>query len=215
LRSHWTKIRISLARAALAITFVREWFWNSNRLDLLDTAEKHARTAVALAPQDPWAQTVWGVVALYNRRHDEAAASFDRAMEGAPYDSYVVSRAALEKFYSGDFDAAIELFQRAIKLDPLHADCQRGMLGHAYFHTGQHDLAITNLKVIEEPLAWELVWLACSQAIIGDAEHYATAEKYRASVQTSSVRYEARARPFKSDADMKRLEAAMQNAGVI
>ncbi|GGA34345.1 hypothetical protein GCM10011498_39360 [Amylibacter cionae] len=203
------------ARAALAITFVREWFWNSDRLDLLDIAEKHARTAVVLAPQDPWSQTVWGVVALYNRQHDIAAASFDRAMEAAPYDSYVVSRAALGKFYSGDFEAAIELFQRAIKLDPLHADRQRGMLGHAYFHTGQHDLAIANLKVIEKPLAWELVWLACCQAIIGDAEHYTTVERYRASVQISSVRYEARARPFKDDADMRKLEAAMQNAGII
>jgi DNA-binding CsgD family transcriptional regulator/tetratricopeptide (TPR) repeat protein len=203
------------ARAALAITFVREWFWNSDRLDLLNTAEKHARTAVALAPHDPWAQTVWGVVALYNRRHDEAAASFDRAMEGAPYDSYVVSRAALGKFYAGDFDAAIELFQRAIKLDPLHADRQRGMLGHAYFHTGQYDLAITSLKVIEEPLAWELVWLACCQAIIGDVEHYATAERYRASVQTSCTQYRARTRPFQNDADMRRLEAAMESAGII
>ncbi len=203
------------ARAALAITFVREWFWNSDRLDLLDTAETHARTAVALAPQDPWAQTVCGVVALYNRRHAEATANFDRAMEGAPYDSYVVSRAALGKFYSGDFDAAIELFQRAIKLDPLHADRQRGMLGHAYFHTGQHDLAIANLKAIEQPLVWELVWLACSQAIIGDPEHSATAEKYRASVQTSCSQYSANARPFQNDTDMKRLEAAMQNTGII
>lgn len=203
------------ARAALAITFVREWFWDSDRLGLLDTAERHAQTAVALAPQDPWGQTVWGVVALYNRRHAEAASRFDKAMEGAPYDSYVVSRAALGKFYSGDFDAAIELFQRAIRLDPLHADRQRGMLGHAYFHTGQHDLAITNLKAIEEPLAWELVWLACCQAILGDAEHYATVERYRASVQTSSVRYEARARPFEKDADMRRLEVAMQNAAVM
>lgn len=202
------------AQAAQAITFVREWFWDSENQSLLNTAEKHSRTAVTLAPQDSWSQTVWGVVALYNRRHAEAEASFETALDGAPYDYYVVSRAALGKFYSGEFDAAIQLFQRAIKLDPLHADRQRGMLGHTYFHAGQYDLAISNLKGIEKPLSWELAWLTCCQAIKGDAEQCATAERYRASIQSSSMRYKARNRPFQHDADTQRLETAMQKAGI-
>lgn len=204
------------AEAALAITFVREWFWESSRWDLLDTAEKHARTAIGLAPHDAWAQTVWGVVALYKRRHTDAKASFYRAMELAPHDAYVVSRAAVGKLYAGDFEAAIDLFQRSIKLDPLHADRQRGMLGHALFHAGRTDDAIAALEAIEEPLAWELAWLACCYAVKGDTKSAkTTADRYRTSIRTSTVQYNANTRPFKHDADLQRLEAAMQRAGIV
>jgi tetratricopeptide (TPR) repeat protein len=204
------------AEAALAITFVREWFWDSRQSALLDTAEQHARRAIGLAPHDAWAQTAWGVVALYKRRHGDAGASFDRAMVLAPHDAYVVSRAALGKFYAGDFEAAIDLFGRAIELDPLHADRQRGMLGHALFHAGHHDRAIEVLEAIEDPLVWEYAWLACCQAIKGDmAAAAATADRYRASIGAPSVPYRADLRPFRNAADAKRLEDAMQLAGIL
>jgi tetratricopeptide (TPR) repeat protein len=194
---------------------VREWFVFSDRPDLLDTAETHARRAMGLAPHDAWVQTVWGVVALYKHRHAEAAASFDRAMELAPHDAYVVSRAALGKLYAGAFEPAIELFQRSIRLDPLHADRQRGMLGHALFHAGRFDQAICELETIEEPLPWELVWLACCQASTGDtASAEATAKRLRDGFATALRRYLVTARPFRNSADMQRLETAMQRAGI-
>ncbi len=202
------------ARAALAITFVREWFWKSACTDLVDTAGDHARMAMARARHDPWAQTVQGVVAFYNRRHAEAAACFDRAMVVAPYHGYVVSCAALGKFYSGAFNAAIDLFQRAIELDPLYADRQRGMLGHAYFHTGQYDLAIAQLGAIEKPLSWELAWLACCQAQTGATDLATIVQMYRAAVQDASSEYRTDMRPFRNEADQERLDTAMRVAGV-
>lgn len=72
------------AAAALAIIYVREWFWKSMRPDLLEIAEQKARIAMGIAPHDAWAQAFWGVVALYKHRHHAAELCFKRAEELAP-----------------------------------------------------------------------------------------------------------------------------------
>jgi tetratricopeptide (TPR) repeat protein len=203
------------AEAALSITYVREWFWQSDSRDLLDVAEDHANRALTIDPKDAWSRTVSGVVALYKRRHDEANASFDAALERAPYDAYVVSRAGLGRFYSGNFEGAADLLQRAITLDPLHADRQRGLLGHAYLHLGRYDEALTALKAVREPLLWELAWMAACQALSGDEGYRDTSERYQRLLHPRGQSYRAQTRPFKNEADMQRLDAAMKKAGLV
>lgn len=202
------------AEAALAITYVREWFWNSDTTELLDIAETHARKALSLDAEDAWSLTASGVVALYKRCHSEANTSFDLALERAPYDAYVVSRAGLGRFYNGDFEDAVSLFQRAVTLDPLHADRQLGMLGHAYLHLGRYDEALTALKAVQEPLQWELAWTAACQALAGDNGHEQTTRSYRKQFGQSAQSYRVQTRPFKNEADMRRLDAAMRKAGL-
>ena len=205
----------SRAAAALAITYVREWFWESMRPELLNIAEQHARTAIGMAPHDAWAQTVWGVVALYKHRHADAELSFRRAVELTPYDTYVVSRCGLGKLYSGDFEEAENLFLRSIKLDPLHADRQRGLLGQTLFHVGRYDEAIELLEVIDQPLSWEIAWLAACYVKKGDIVcTQETAERYHESCKTSGQGYQVRTRPFRRKADMLRLYDALQSAGL-
>jgi tetratricopeptide (TPR) repeat protein len=203
------------AAAALAITYVREWFWESVRSDLLDIAEQHARIAIGMAPHDAWAQTVWGVVALYKHRHAAAELSFKRAMELAPYDTYVVSRCGLGKLYNGDFDEAEMLFLRSIELDPLHADRQVGLLGHTLFHVGRYDEAIELLDGINQPLAWEFAWLAACYAKKGDVVcAQEAARRFHESFKTTGHDYQVKTRPFRHKADMQRLYDALQSAGL-
>ena len=203
------------AAAALAITYVREWFFRSDRMDLLEIAEGHARTAMGRAPHDAWAHTVWGVVALYKHRHRDAALCFDRAMELAPNDAYVVSRCGLGRLYAGDFASAIDLLRQSIELDPLHADRQHGMLGHALFHVGRHDEAIIALKRIARPLAWELAWLAANLAMKGDRDEARdVAARFHDSIAASGQPYRAETRPFRDPDDMKRLLDGMNAAGI-
>ena len=203
------------AAAALAITFVRQWFWESLRADLLETAQDHARTAIGLAPHDAWSQTVWGVVALYKGRHGDAALSFQRAMELAPFDAYVVSRSGLGKLYGGEFEAAIDLFQQSIELDPLHADRQRGMLGHALFHEGRLEEAIESLDRIEQPLSWELAWRAACSALSGDSLGVKDAvAQFQASLKGSDQRYLVETRPFRHEDDRQRLWDGLRAAGL-
>ncbi|PRY79133.1 LuxR C-terminal-related transcriptional regulator [Marivita geojedonensis] len=203
------------AEAALAITYVREWFWKSDNRELLDVAEDYARRALTMDSEDAWSLTVSGVVALYKRRHGEAAAHFEAALERAPYDAYVVSRAGLGRFYSGNFEDAAQLFQRAIILDPLHADRQRGMLGHAYLHLGRYDEALAALRAVRDPLLWELAWMAACQALSGDESYRDTSDRYRNMLGPKVQSYRAPTRPFKNEADMLRLDAAMKLAGLI
>jgi len=203
------------AAAALAITYVREWFWESVRSDLLDIAEQHARIAIGMAPHDAWAQTVWGVVALYKHRHAVAELSFKRAIELAPYDTYVVSRCGLGKLYNGDFDEAEVLFLRSIKLDPLHADRQIGFLGHTLFHVGRYDEAIELLSGINQPLSWEFAWLAACHVKKGDVlSAREAAERFHKSFKTAGHDYQVKTRPFRCKADMQRLYDALQSAGL-
>lgn len=200
------------ASAALAVTYIREWFWDSARTDLLDLAEQCARTALGLSPHDAWTQSVWGVVALYRRRHHDAELSFKRALELAPFDAYVVSRAALGKLYAGDFAEAESLFRQSIELDPLNGERQHGMLGHTLFHLGRYEDAIEALQNIDEPLVWELAWLAAAFAMNGDVEMAAdAAEKCRSG---SEGRYWVEMRPFKRDADLRRLQKGLSAAGL-
>jgi DNA-binding CsgD family transcriptional regulator/tetratricopeptide (TPR) repeat protein len=202
------------AAAALAITYVREWFWESMRGELLDVAEQQARIAIGMAPHDAWAQTVWGVVALYRHRHADAELSFKRAVELAPYDIYVVSRCGLGKLYNGDFDEAENLFLRSIELDPLHADRQRGLLGLTLFYVGRYDEAIELLEAIDQPLSWEIAWLAACYAEKGQlADARKNAERFRQSFESSGHGYPVRTRPFRRKQDMQRLYDALQSAG--
>ncbi|MFT5507652.1 MAG: DNA-binding CsgD family transcriptional regulator/TolB-like protein/Tfp pilus assembly protein PilF [Hyphomicrobiaceae bacterium] len=203
------------AAAALAVTYVREWFWMSMHSDILDTAERHARTAMGLAPHDAWAQTVWGVVALYKRRHADAALSFSRAIELAPFDTYVVSRCALGKLYDGDFGEAEALFQRSIELDPLNTDRNHGLLGHTLFHESRYDEAIGFLNRIAQPLSWEIAWLAACYAKRGDQKQaQEAANRFRESFSASEHRYHVQTRPFRRDADMRKLRDGLRSAGL-
>jgi DNA-binding CsgD family transcriptional regulator/Tfp pilus assembly protein PilF len=202
------------AAAALAITYVREWFWESMRGELLDIAEQHARVAIGMAPHDAWAQTVWGVVALYKHRHADAELSFKRAVELAPYDIYVVSRCGLGKLYNGDFDEAENLFMRSIELDPLHADRQRGLLGLTLFYLGRYDEAIELLEAIDQALSWEIAWLAACHAEKGQfVDARKSVERFRQSFESSGHGYPIKTRPFRRKKDMQRLYDALQSAG--
>ena len=197
----------SRAAAARAITYVREWFWQSRRSDLLDTAERHARTAIGLAPHDAWAQTVWGVVALYRGRHAEAEQSVARALELAPHD-------ALVKLYGGDQESAIDLLRRSIALDPLHADRQSGMLGHALFLAGRYDEAIACLETIDTPLVWELAWLAASLISSGNESRAAVAaEALRVSLRGDGG-YELDSRPYRCAAHRDKLRESLLTLGI-
>ncbi|MFT5113088.1 MAG: DNA-binding CsgD family transcriptional regulator/TolB-like protein/Tfp pilus assembly protein PilF [Parasphingorhabdus sp.] len=203
------------AAAALAITHVREWFLDSGDSKLLDIADQHSRIAIGIAPHDAWAQTVWGVVALYKKRHLDAELSFKRAMELTPYDTYVVSRCGLGKFYNGDFEEAETLFRHSIDLDPLHPDRNRGFLGHTLFHLDRHEEAIALLSGINQPLSWEFAWLAACYAATGESKMAnATADRFRASFNTSDQRYLIHTRPFRHEVDLQRLFDGMQSAGI-
>ena len=204
----------SRAAAALAITYVREWFWHSTRSDLLDTAERHARTAVGLAPHDAWAQTVWGVVALYRGRHAEAEQSVTRALELAPHDAYVVSRAGLVELYSGNQESAIDLLRRSIALDPLHADRQSGMLGHALFLAGRYDDAIACLESIDTPLVWELAWLAASHGKSGnESRATSVAAALRISLNGDGG-YDVGSRPYRYARHRDKLRESLLSLGI-
>ncbi|NNE62841.1 MAG: tetratricopeptide repeat protein [Gammaproteobacteria bacterium] len=203
----------SRAAAALAITYIRQWFWETTRSELLDIAEQHARIAIGMAPHDAWAQTAWGVVALYKHRHADAELSFKRAVELAPYDIYVVSRCALGKLYDGDFDEAEMLFKRSIELDPLHADRQRGLLGLTYFYVGRYDEAIELLEAIEQVVSWEIAWLAACYASKGDvAGGRKSTQRFRQRFKSSGHGYSVKTRPFRRVADMQRLYDALRSA---
>lgn len=206
---------LSRPAAALAVTYVREWFWQSSRSELLDIAERHARMAIGLKPHDAWAQTVWGVVALYKGRHAEAEKSVDRALELAPHDAYVVSRAGLVKLYGGDLRVAIDLLRRSIALDPLHADRQSGMLGHAFFLAGRYDEAIQSLERIETPIVWELAWLAASHVSSGNESRAASvAHDFRASLSAPDGGYDLAARPYRYEQHREKLRESLLAAGI-
>lgn len=59
-------------------------------------------------------------------------------------------------------------------------------------------------------------WTVCCYCVNGDMKHaQSTADRYRAIKRTSSLDFKANTHPFKHETDLQRLEAALENAGIL
>jgi adenylate cyclase len=119
---------------------------------------------------------------------------------------------------SGRPEEAVDLFKRAMRLDPLFPAWQLAWLGHAYFMTGAYDEAIQTLKrgVRRDAgyIAFHL-FLAASHAASGNLEE---AKREAAEVLKNNPEFTLEAYTgfigHKNPADLERDLAAMRKAGL-
>jgi tetratricopeptide (TPR) repeat protein len=77
-----------------------------------EEAERSAREAIALRPQDAWNYGVLGDAVLEQGRREEAFAAFDRMMRARP-DAAAYARVAYAQELQGDLDAALRSMRMA------------------------------------------------------------------------------------------------------
>jgi len=95
---------------------------SASNLDDFDfvAAEKQIEKALTLDPNDPEAHRIMGMMQLrMHRNFDAARRHFERSMQLAPSNAYIVGRAAAFYIFDGDPDKGLQLLERAEAMDPF------------------------------------------------------------------------------------------------
>jgi TolB-like protein/cytochrome c-type biogenesis protein CcmH/NrfG len=168
----------------------------------LKRADELASRALALGANNPSPHFIKGEVLRAERRHDDAIAEFERALALYPHD--VNSLGGLGFTYAGigQFEKAIEFFDKAIRLSPRDPDMFSWCYGKvvAYFALQQYDQAIEWARrsiAIKPNFSPALGMLAASLALTGHEAEARDAEQRRIAVS-----------PFKSIAALKASSSA-------
>jgi tetratricopeptide (TPR) repeat protein len=91
---------------------------------LLDSAEVHARRAIALAPRRPDVHAALGNVLAAQRRHPEAVAQLQRALDLDPRDVQATMDLSASWSALGRTDEAMVLTERALAIDPVFPEAR-------------------------------------------------------------------------------------------
>ena len=115
-------------------------------------------------------------------------------------------------------EEAVEYFQKALRLSPLHRNYYYVGLGNAYLDMGKYTKAIGEYKKAADYDAEDLfahIGLASSYALLGyDKEAAAEAMAILRIQPNFSIQYFAKSMPFKSQSDRVFWVDALQKAGL-
>ena len=208
------------AHAGMAYTHIIDYTngWGESPGESLDRAEEAARRAVALDQHEPLAQLAWGVVHLWRRQYERAAAQAKRVLEIDPNsaEGYLLFGNILS--YVGRPDEAVEVFRKAIRLNPNYPDLHLQFLGQAQFLAGRHEEAAASFerrvaRNAESDVS--RVWLAASYGCLGRIEEARAAWAGALKINPDySLEHRRKVLPFKDPADFDRLLEGLAKAGI-
>ncbi|MHC5109254.1 MAG: tetratricopeptide repeat protein [Planctomycetota bacterium] len=137
-----------LGYVGLSLSHFNEWSCQTWHLwdESADNAYDYAAKAVAVDDTNAMAHAVMARVLHHRREHDRAVAQAHRALMLNPNDPWVAVQAAIASLFNGDFDRAIELAEKALSCNPLHASVHQGLMGWAHFMAGRAGEALPLLE---------------------------------------------------------------------
>jgi hypothetical protein len=217
------------AYAGLSLSHFNEWScmaWHKwDETERL--AYEYAAKAAALDDGDAIVQVVLGRILLYRRLYPEAAHHVQRALQLNPNDTDVLIHAAMCRAYLGDGESALELTQKAMRLNPTHAPWYTAPAGLGLFVLGR-DAELVELGV-QVPISMFVdvpAYVAASLAYTGDL---ARARSYlnrfldtlrervfygRDPEPGEPLRWLAHVNPFQRAEDIDRLARGLRLAGL-
>jgi TolB-like protein/class 3 adenylate cyclase/Tfp pilus assembly protein PilF len=124
--------------------------WDQSMDDLLKTAQK----AVALDPYDAEARFLHGLYFQYLNDYERAVSGLDQALELNPNQADVLAHSIFLLKKAGQPERALDLVERAVRLNPHHPDWYYGALREAYFYNRRFEdaIAATKKRLIPSPL---------------------------------------------------------------
>ncbi len=130
----------------LAVTHVMDalYGWGRSWAASMGQARETAQTAVGLDDHDSLALRSLGLVNLYERRHDDAAHDFQRAIDLDPHEAENFALLGSALALAGDYDAGRERIAYAIRLSPrdIYLATWYNNLGMAAIAAGQDEDAV-------------------------------------------------------------------------
>jgi tetratricopeptide (TPR) repeat protein len=132
----------------LAATHIADVYLGSSSSPLTSfiQATKNLNKAFALDKENSDAYMELGQLYLWKKQHDKAIAAGEQAVALNPNGAEAVCQLAYTLHMSGRSDEAIELFKKAIRLNPLPPAYYFYWLGHAYRTVGRYEEAIESYK---------------------------------------------------------------------
>ncbi len=207
------------AQTYLAMCYVNAWLflWPGFEAGLARAGEI-ARTAVAIAPDSAVAHLRLGWVELFQRNHDAANVSFERALSLDPENAEIHAYFGEALNFSGKYELANEHAATALRLDPLSPPSWQFIYGRSFYHLGQYDKAASLIGGAVERLPALTVarlYLACAYL---ELDRHADAKEQIRQVIANEPRYTVevadRVYPFRLDKDRIRFLDSLRAAGL-
>jgi TolB-like protein/Tfp pilus assembly protein PilF len=208
-----------LARAYVGLAYIYDY-----RIDLglgtsvadnLTKLMEAARNAVRLDPNDGETQLVLGHAFAYQGMADQALEQFAKAEALAPNNADLLINIAWFLPQFGQPNRAIELTEKALKLNPNYPYWYNQGLRYVYFFGRQFDKSVKYSKQVTTPFATDYAYLAAASAMAGDmaGAKVAAGQVVRLDPNWSVEKYLSDAGGFPDDAALLFVEGA-RKAGV-
>jgi adenylate cyclase len=163
--------RYSRALASIAKTLNFEWLfsWADESVDTLSQALNIAKEAVLLDEGDARGHAGVGFVSLYQKQHAASINAYQRALKLNPNDADVIADLADTYSHAGRSKESLELFRKAMHLNPFYPDDYLWCLGGSYYNLKQYDDAINVVEQMNNPTEGSRI-LSASYAQLGKLE---------------------------------------------
>jgi adenylate cyclase len=153
------------AYVGIAYCYLSDWgYLSDSTLDTMERAIHFARIAASLDDNYSRAHWVLAYVLAFNREYDEADVHLQKAIAMNPNDADVIAKMGYILPILGRSEEAIELAERAVRLNPYHPDWYRTFHGFACFSAQRYTEAIDAFtrsgKMYYEDDAWKAAALA-------------------------------------------------------
>jgi adenylate cyclase len=196
--------------------------WSESPADSFRRAHELAQRALKLDDKSPNVHILLGTIYLAQRLHDKAIAAGNRSISLAPNLSIAHAHLAATMFFSGRFEEAISLTEKAMRLSPYYPAFYLSPLARSHAFRGRYEEAIAASKQLYDrsragdyPEEWALIHLAGLYIIAGreDEAHDLATQALRINPGLL-LRFFEQTQPFKNPVHVQRELAALKKAGL-
>ena len=181
-----------------------------------------AQKALELDKANPDVHSLLGGVHLFQGQHEQAVSEGKKAVALRPNDACNLALLAQTLSYSGRSEEAVELMERAMRLNPYYPEWYLGILGQSCRVAGQHERAITTYNELLErrrksggTITQPLLGLTLTYMTLGKEDE---ARKYAAQIlkidSAFSLQWVRQATFFKEQGLLEQDLAALRKAGL-
>ncbi len=209
-----------LGHASMALAYLVETFGgrNAGAREALARAAESSHAALALGDTTGFAHLILGHVHLFDRRHDDALAEADLAIDERPSCNGAYALKANIQQYTGNARDAIELALRAIRLTPVYPPWYPAILAASYQADGRHEEAVQAAEAVvaQQPDNVDVrLILAGANAVLGrsEAARSAAQEVLRLEPEFSLAAFQ-QSQPYRNPAQLEQIVHALRTAGL-
>ena len=165
--------RYARAYAGIALTYISEWafFWGNSPDDDLLRAFEYAQKAVTLDDSNNRSHMVLAIAYLFQKKYPQARIHQEKAIALNPNDADVLAHMGYILPLLGNSEEAVEMVERAVRLNPLYPNWYLTFLGSAYYSAHRYEDAIAAFEGSKSSYPDDAAWLAASYAQLGQIEH--------------------------------------------